>query len=250
MDEHRKPSNIRTWLQPVAGLIVVAAIICGLAIDAKSFLVNALAALSAMVVTFWIGTTIVERYVRAQRQQQWERVQFQTLRAVAVHLCEIAGTLFLHYPGIASKAVEPLWQAHNAPLNPHLGDAFDAVLGELETLPSSEYLHKSTSDCAVEYYAAVTWDLDQIQNVLTPRILESPAEQYLIDRLVDFDDARRELHHSIIAHQQAVTQSVFPRVVFLVNRAKQLHQELCRQVHLANGGSARKVSQTDSRTIE
>jgi hypothetical protein len=54
------------------------------------------------------------------------------------------------------------------------------------------------------------------------------VDQSWIDSLVAFDGARRELRHAIIAHQQAVTQNAFRKVVQLVERARAVYVELLK----------------------
>jgi hypothetical protein len=173
----------------------------------------------------------VDRYVHQQRQQQWAKVQEFTLRAIAVHLCEITGSLFLHYPGIDADAAMSIFEGHTTSPNAALLQPFDRLLDAIRQLPSAITREKSTSDIALDYYESVQWDLDQIQSVLIPRVMQSPVEQALIDRLVEFDSARRELHHAIIAHAQAVTHSVFPHVVTLIEAARRLYQEICPYFH-------------------
>jgi hypothetical protein len=77
--------------------------------------------------------------------------------------------------------------------------------------------------------------LDQIQTVLTPRVMQSSTDQELIDALIEFDDARRRLHNSIIGHKLICTQSVFPDVLSLVQSSEHLYQALCRSWEPVSG---------------
>lgn len=85
---------------------------------------------------------------------------------------------------------------------------------------------ESPSDVAIQFYNVVRWDLDQIQDVLTPRVIESSTDQKLLDTLIEFDEARRELHHAIIAHQQVVTGGVFSNVLMLVEASINVYQAI------------------------
>jgi hypothetical protein len=64
---------------------------------------------------------------------------------------------------------------------------------------------ESTSDVSVRFYQALRWGLDQIRDVITPRIMQYSTDQVLIDRLVEFNDASRNLNHAIIAHKEVRT---------------------------------------------
>ncbi|TMI75964.1 MAG: hypothetical protein E6H05_05225 [Bacillati bacterium ANGP1] len=183
----------------VGGLLVLAfSAVLGLLLDSKGFGVNLLAGLVILVVG--IGTTlfVIDRYQEFHRKERWAKTQAFTLNAIAVHLGEITGSLFLHYP-LSSQAVS-LFNVHSTPRDPALLNAFDAILEELRQARKVTAKDESSSDAAVGYYEALQWDFAEISNVLIPRVLESPADQSLIDSLVAFDGARRELRHAIIAH--------------------------------------------------
>jgi len=208
-------------------VIVVGCAIAGLMVDWKAFLVNVLAGLICLGIGFVVAIFIVDRFARRLRERQWARTQQSTLQAIASHLCEIAGGTFQHY-SVPYDIVAPLFAAYSSPVDTSLIDCFKKLEVHLASLPAAVTNFRSTSDVAVEYYKALRWDLDQIQTVLTPRVMESPAHQTLIDRLADFDQRRRELHHSIRAHKQAVTHSVHPCLVSLIGAAEALYSEVCR----------------------
>ncbi len=165
-----------------------------------------------------------------QENRGAESVLNVTFRAIAVHLCEIVGSLCIHYHrGLNYELFSPFHKGHANPLDLEILDSFPSVLDELRALPSAITRDKSTSDIAIDFYESVKWDLDQIQSVLTPRILNSTATQSLLASLIAFDEAHRELRHSIIGHKIAVTHAVFPRVIELVEKAGDLYRELLRQ---------------------
>jgi len=197
----------------------------GLLLDYKGFLVNVLAGVVTLVAGIVVTLTLVERYLDARRTEQWAKVRSYTQHAIAVHVCEIVGSLFQHYD-LPYEDVVPFFHGHRDPFSHRIQPAFDALLSALRADPPAATENNSPSDQAISYQEAVGWDLSEVANVLTPRLLEAQAEQRLVDGLVDFDEARRQLRHSIIAHQQAVTQNVFPSVVELVESAKRLHREL------------------------
>ncbi len=207
-------------------LVVVLSVVLGLRLDSKSFAVNLLAGIVILVVG--VGTTLVviDRYQESRRKARWARAQTFTFNAIAVHLGEITGSLFLHYR-LSSQTVS-FFHVHLTPRDAALLDAFDSILDELRHSPEANVRDKSPSDAAVGYYNTLQWDFAEISNVLIPRVLESPADQSLIDSLEAFDGARRELRHAIIAHQQAVTQSVFPKVIKLIERARGVYADLLK----------------------
>jgi hypothetical protein len=81
----------------------------------------------------------------------------------------------------------------------------EELIALLKRLPNSVSREESTSDVSVRFYQTLRWDLDQIRDVITPRIMQYPTDQALIDRLVEFDDASRNLTHAIIVHKEVLT---------------------------------------------
>ena len=69
----------------------------------------------------------------------------------------------------------------------------EELIALLKRLPNSVSREESTSDVSVRFYQALRWDLDQIRDVITPRIMQYATDQVLIDRLVEFNDASRKL---------------------------------------------------------
>lgn len=90
----------------------------------------------------------------------------------------------------------------------------------------------SESDVTIDYYEGVKWDLDQTWIVLTLRIVASPADQTLIDLLVEYDDSQHELRHSIIAHQQICTQGAFLSLVDPIDCAGCLYQAVYEHLRI------------------
>lgn len=223
------------WFVAVLIVVVILACIAGFLIDAKNFLVNLIAGLCSISLSILSALFIVDQYVKYKKEHEWAKINKITLNAIAIHLCEIAGGLIFHFAYMDDNLTLPFFTGRNLP-NEKTLLAFKPLLQALEnlTLPIEIARSKSTSDIAVEYYEALSWDMDQIQNVLTPRVMQSSTDQLLIDALVVFDDARRTLHHSIIGHKQAVTQAVFENVRPLIEAAEKVYHliyEYYRQVN-------------------
>jgi hypothetical protein len=83
------------------------------------------------------------------------------------------------------------------------------------------------SDQARTFYDKVKWELEQIQTTLTPRLLQSAADQRLVESLMQFDQANRALYSAILGHEQAGTQSAYHCVPELVDAAENLYSTLC-----------------------
>jgi hypothetical protein len=214
---------LTTTLSTIIGFVIAPCHFLG-----SDFLGNLLAEVAGNALSILVGIVIIDWFIEYRREQQWAKIRHFTFSALATHLCEITAYLFVHYPGIDCEAIQPVFAGHGQPPDTKTLSRFDGVLGELNKLPGglSDYDYKSTSDIAIEYYKAVRWDLDQIQNVLTPRLVQSPVDQEFKDLLIEFDSARRDLHHAIIAHQEVVIGGAFAQVISLIRSARSLYQAI------------------------
>ena len=67
----------------------------------------------------------------------------------------------------------------------------EELIALLKRLPNSVSREESTSDVSVRFYQALRWNLDQIRDVITSRIMQYPTDQALIDRLINISTQRR-----------------------------------------------------------
>jgi hypothetical protein len=225
---------IGKWLLILLGLAALLSTGVGLALNPADFSGNLLAEIAGNAASILLGLLVIDWFLEYRRKREWAKAEEFTLRAIAVHLCEIAGSTFLHFPDLSFDAVGAIFEGHIKPPNPEISQCFKDLFDELRSyeLPMRVARKMSPSDITIDYYEAVKWDLDQIQNVLTPRVIQGPADQALIDLLVGFDDSHRELRHSIIAHKQACTQGAFSNVISLVESAGRLYQAIYEHLSL------------------
>ena len=217
------------WLIPACILFAVVISAIGFFVDATGFAENLLAEVVGVSVGIVVTVKIVDIYVANQREQQWAQVQNFTLNDLATHLCEITGSIYVHYPGLDIYVMDTIFGGHAQQPNSKVLACFDDLLTQLREIPINEVNRdkKSTAEIAIEYYEAVKWHLDQIRDVLTPRVIQSSAKQKLADALIQFDNVRREFHHSIIIRQQVTKQEIFPHVIALIEASRQLYRVIC-----------------------
>ncbi len=214
------------WLIPVSIMLVVMVTAIGLYIDTIGFFGNLLAETAGIFAGIVIALRIVDRYVDHQKEQQWARVRNLTYEAIAAHLCDLVTEMFIYFPVKDHRPMTPIIEGRDHP-NPATITGMANLASQLRQLPSAVSAEKSTSDLAVEFYEAIKWDLDQIRDVLTPRVVQSSKDQKIINSLIEFDSARRRLHNAIIVHKRVVTHSVFPDVVELLKQAQSVYSALC-----------------------
>ena len=209
-------------------VVIVIASVVGFFIDAKSFLENLLSETAGIFASIIIALLIVDRYTEHKKEQQWTKVRDLTYAALTAHLCDLVTEMFIYFPVDDHRPMMRIIEGRDQP-NPATIPAMADLASQLRHLPSAVSKEKSTSDLTVEFYEAVKWDLDQVQDVLIPRVMQSSADQEIINALVEFDSARGELHNAIIVHKQVVTHGAFPAVVALLEQTQSLYGALCKK---------------------
>lgn len=168
---------------------------------------------------------LVDQLLRTERQRQWAQVRNYTLKAIARHLSDFTWDVFYSFDLKDSSSLRSSDGGQNAPYQA----LFKETVDQLHAIPHTTSPTESTSDRTVAFYERSQWDLDQIQTVLTPRLIQSQVEedsQEVIDALIEFDEARRGLHNSVIADKLISIQSAFPALISLIGVAGRLYQTI------------------------
>jgi hypothetical protein len=87
---------------------------------------------------------------------------------------------------------------------------------------------RSLSDYVFNLYDSVKWDLDQIQTVLTHWIIQTEADQEIIDAMMIFDKARRQLHNAIISDKMISTGAAYPTLIEFIDAVANLYDILSK----------------------
>jgi len=207
------------------GVIVVLSLFGGFLLDWHGFLENVLASIAFSGITIIVGLYFVDRLIEHRQEQQWARVRLLTYRGLAAHLCDMASMTMVVFPYGDQRPAGRILDGRNEPREAAVA-GFERLTDVLRNLTDSRSKTKSLSDMAVEFYEMERWDLDQIQTVLTPRLLESATDQKLIDALMEFDHAHRALYSAILGHKFVITQSAFSHIPDLIATAGHLYREM------------------------
>lgn len=208
----------------VIGLVVVLSLLGGFLLDWRSFLEGVLASIAFSAITIVVGLFFVDRLIEHRQEQQWEKVRLLTYRGLSAHLCDLASMIGACFPLEDTSFVEVL-QGRNQPILEAVTQ-FTRLCEALRHLTDSKDPDRSLSDITVDFYEMERWDLEQIQSVITPRLLQSATDQKLIDALMEFDHANRTLYSAILGHKLIVTQSAYQYVPSLIAAAGNLYHEM------------------------
>jgi hypothetical protein len=199
----------------VAFLVTAVSILVGFKVD-QPFLSNLLSELAGIGLGVIVGVYLVDAWIRQDRQVRWSKTRNYVLGSIASHLSDFSVDVLTYMPIKDHRPMSAIIDGRNQP-NPSTISAIKEVSAQLRTVTNSPSPTKHRSDYVVELYENSRWDLDQIQRVLTPLVIQSEADQELIDILMSFDMARRDLHNDIISHKLIVTDAAFPALIKLMD---------------------------------
>ncbi len=204
-------------------LVLVASAI-GLWMDAKGFAVNLLAGVVGIFVGFVIGLLILDKYIEAKRKEQWAKVRGLTYTSIANHACDIfqeAGISF----GFQPDSLMNLIGEGRDHLAPRSMDAMESFISELSRLPNAQ-TYSGFSEQTVEFYEEVRWDLDQICEVLYPRVLDSASSEHVVEALAEFAKSRQNLRNAVYVEKRIAIGGIFPTVLQLLEKARVVYNAL------------------------
>jgi hypothetical protein len=218
-------------LTAIGSALVVLSALVGFWLDPKGFAVNILAGVVGVFISFVLGIGILNRYIEAKREQQWAKVRDLTYMSISNHLYDIAQQAGINcglaFPHARNTNFPALSEGRDHP-NPVVAQAMSDLCSKMEALPGAKGTDNKLSDIAVEFYRDVLWNLDQISNVLLPRVVQSTNELEVVDSLIEFDRARLNLHNAAYVHKLIVIGGIFPDMINLVRSAQVLYRTLAK----------------------
>ena len=191
-------------------------------ITEQPFLGNLLAELAGTGFGILVAVFLVDRIIREDRRAQWSKARNYVLGGIAAHLSDSMTDVLIYMPLLNHGPMTGITSGRDRPEQTFI-PALEAMVQELRSVERNPPSDKQLSDYVIEWYENARWDLDQIQSVLTPMVLQSDPEKKLIDALLAFDKSRRALHNAIINHKLIVTDVAYPALIDLVLEASNLY---------------------------
>lgn len=218
-------------LTAISIALVVLSTVVGLWLDPKGFAVNILAGVVGVFIGFVVGVIILNRYIEAQREQQWAKVRDLTYMSISNHLYDIAQEAAIHcglqFPRDQDTNLSAFVQGRDHP-NPAVARAMLDLCSKMQGLPGARGTDNTFSDIAVDFYNDIQWNLDQISNALLPRVVQSTNEPEVVDSLIEFDRAKLSLHSAAYVHKRLAIGGIFPDMIKLVRSAQALYGTLAK----------------------
>lgn len=217
--------RLKPFRQILIGVsLAVIVLVGGGFLTGNGFLGNMLSELAGDAISILVGLFLVDRIGDYRRELQWHKVRVLTLGAIATHLCNMAAHLHRNFPGLEAP-YETIQSGQHNPDRAALA-GFIGLVNNLQKMKNAKE-SQDAENGATRFFEAARWDLNQIQSVLTPRVLQFSGDQELVDLLIEFDDAYRQLHNAISFRLPEDDGAVFAGVYLLIRVSVKLYQGLC-----------------------
>jgi hypothetical protein len=228
------------WLVIISFILFVIFNTMGFLIDERIFVGHFLAELAGI----WFGILVAMLIVDRFKDQQWAKVRNLTYGAIAAHICDLAIYTYDYFPMLwdvemmmrdngRRSILERVIDGRDHP-NSDTIDAMGELADLLEEPSILEWVdeenpmadRKTIADIATDYYEGIEWEIDQIIDVLTPRVINSSNDQKIINAITELDKSGRNLHNAIRMHKRKPTHYVLPYVIALLQNAQKLYSAL------------------------
>ncbi len=156
----------------------------------------------ALIAETILAVTVVDWWLRHQRQQEWKRVRTQIVSTLLSHLCSIAGEYSVGFLTQDEKCEllplgEPIMRGLNIP-NPDTSNALYSMVVILNGISESDRENEDPE----HVHKAIKWDVEQIRSTVLPRLMAISTEEIqLISLVYELDSADREWVNEDIAER-------------------------------------------------
>lgn len=219
-----KQKNFGVWF--LLSIILIAIVVSGIgvALDPEAFKSNIISEMVGLLISVAVGLFIVDKYIAYDRAKQWIQVRNITYKSIAAHMCEITVQALFIYNIKDNRPMHALKEGRFKPSFDNIAAIDQVIQGVRQT--SSEVSAKTFMGLTVNFYDAIEWNLDQIQDVLIPRIVQSSDDQEFINILIELDSSREALYTSIISHNNYAINNENHDVEKMLNICRHVYSKL------------------------
>lgn len=202
-------------------MLILLSTIIGIMLDFQAFTSNIISEIVGLLISIVVGLFVVDKYTSFYQAKQWNQVRSLTYKSIASHLCEISIQTIIIFPVKDNRPIRALNVGRFKP-NHDTILAMDQVIDEIRQI-SIKLDTKSATDFPYNLYEVIEWDLDQIQDILIPRVVQSSDDQEFINMLIELDSSRESLYTSVISRNKVTANEGLNNVIKLL--------ELCRGIY-------------------
>jgi hypothetical protein len=199
----------------------LAAVVAGLLLDPRAFAVNLLASGVAILVSVAVAVRLIDPILRARRRRDWRLVSNATLVAIRTHVIDCVVQCWIQLGGSNGELLDLLLEGRDK-------FAMRALSGMERLLVLLEGLDPDTETQSL--YDDVKWDLGQVRDVLTPRVMLTAEDESLVGRLVTLEDAERVWVNYLIGDHQSAIGGTLRGVIAVVAASRDLYLALLDHV--------------------
>jgi len=197
------------------------------------FIGNLLSEITGIFISIIIAVFIVNRYESYVRHKKWEKFRKITYGSLTTHICDLFTEIFVFFPVKNLALLGWVVSGRNSP-SAGSRDAMSQLIRELTQAGREDIDGQPADDVAVEVYDEVRWILDEIRNILTPRVIQNEDDMEVINILVEFDKAGSQLHNAVVMHGKTKSGDVFGELVRMLRQAIKVYEMIYFKMYEIN----------------
>ena len=204
-------------------VVIIGILLWEYSIDLKIMLQSLRNAIIGIAITIVVTFLVVNKVIEYREQKRWEKVRNITCSQLVNKICNISASCTMFY----RISIRDKWELIKDPFPPNNKTlpAFNDLIRDLNkhningNIPA--IYNEGDHGADMKFYEHVKFDLDHIQIILIPRIIQGRGEQELVDALVAFESAGNKLRDEVF-----LNYTCFPQVVSLIEKARIVYETI------------------------
>jgi hypothetical protein len=209
-------------------VVIIVALYFEYKIDPKTIPKSLLDIIIGTAIAFVVTFLVVNKVIDNTEQKKWIKVRNITYSQLIDRICDISASCTMFY----RISIRDKWALikDRFPPNDKTLSAFNDLIQDLNKHNINGKIpvtyNEGDDEADTKFYEEVKFDLDHIQIVLIPRVIQGHGEQELIDALVAFESAGNKLRHDVFDRH-----TCFPQVVSLIEKAHIVYETIYNERH-------------------
>jgi len=219
----RKKKMYWLWIYVIPVVAIIGVLLWERSIDPKIMFQSIRSGIIGIAIAIIVTFLVVNKVIEQREQQRWEKVRNITCSQLVNNICNISASCTMFY----RISIGDKWGLVKDPFPPNNKtlSAFNDLIQDLNKHNINRNIpptyNKGDVGADMKFYEYVKFNLDHIQMVLTPRMIQGRGEQELVDALVEFESAGNKLRDEVF-----LNYTCFPQVVSLIEKARIVYETI------------------------
>ena len=156
------------------------------------------------------------------RRRQWREARIIIYNVVRNHVCDIADKAYL-YMQIGNKKDRKLINFGRGMPMFETAMGLSHLITDMKNVRRRSYGEDEFPRKSMQYYESIKWNIEQMQMVVIPRVLQFSVDEEVVESLIGFDDACRRLMKSAVGQGESADYKMYVNMINMVEAAAEVY---------------------------